>query len=105
MSGLDPSPEVAQKSLAKRSWTAELYFLWQPEGHQYDHNVQRLYRQHPHIEMNGPMFGGLGGVSPQINGGDPEAMAAAKNVGPTPDTDPQNGTDRTWSGAMPVGAL
>ncbi|KFY23201.1 hypothetical protein V491_02618 [Pseudogymnoascus sp. VKM F-3775] len=59
---------------------AELYFLYQPEGHQNDHNVQRLYRRHPHIEMNGPMFGGLGGGGQQVNGGDPDAMAAVKNM-------------------------
>ena len=55
--------------------------------------------------MNGPMFGGLGGGGQQVNGGDPDAMAAVKNVGPTPYTDPANGSNRTWSGAMPVGAL
>lgn len=55
--------------------------------------------------MNGPMFGGFGGGGQQVNGGDPDAMAAVKNVGPPPFTDPLNGTDRTRSGAMPVNAL
>lgn len=56
--------------------------------------------------MNGPMFGGMmGGGGQQINGGDPDAMAAVKNVGPTPYTDPENGTDPTWSCAMAVGVL
>ncbi|KFY10438.1 hypothetical protein V492_05013 [Pseudogymnoascus sp. VKM F-4246] len=38
------------------------------------------YRRHPNIEMNGPMFGGLGGGGQQISGGDPDAMAAVKNM-------------------------
>ncbi|KFX98912.1 hypothetical protein O988_04130 [Pseudogymnoascus sp. VKM F-3808] len=42
---------------------------------------QRPYRRLPHIEMNGPMFGGMmGGGGQQINGGDPDAMAAVKNM-------------------------
>lgn len=90
MSGVQPCPEVAQKSLAKRSWMAEFIFLmptWRDTSTTATLKGQPQ-RRHPDIEMNGPMFGGFGGGGQQINGGDADAMAAVKNVGPTPDTDP-----------------
>jgi hypothetical protein len=82
--GVQPCPEVAQKSLAKRSWMAEFIFLmptWRDTSTTATLKGQPQ-RRHPNIEMNGPMFGGFGGQ--QMNGGDADAMAAVKNVGPTP---------------------